>query len=127
MKMISNNLFFIMRFMWGILLDFFFDKYDATENHTWGGKDSIILNLRNDINISDGNNISMIRGIMKEFLLAKVDGVKFKPDLKGQIKNGRKSIIGMDSKEAQIIADVVELGMSTLTAWSLVKDCREVK
>ena len=57
----------------------------------------------------------MICGIMKEVLLAKADRVKFEPDLKGQSKNGRKSIIYMDDQEAQIIADVVESGMSTLT------------
>ena len=55
---------------------------------------------------------------MKEVLLVKSDGVKFEPDLKGRSKTGRKSIIDMDSQEAQIIADVVELGMSTLNAWS---------
>ena len=45
------------------------------------------MKLRNDNNISDGNNSSMIRGIMKEVLLAKADGVKFGPDLKDQKKN----------------------------------------
>ena len=40
----------------------------------------------------------MIRGIMKEVLLAKADGVKFEPDLKGQSKTGIKSIIDMDSQ-----------------------------
>ena len=69
----------------------------------------------------------MICGIMKEVLLAKADRVKFEPDLKGQSKNGRKSIIYMDDQEAQIIADVVESGMSTLTAWLLVANHREVK
>ena len=52
----------------------------------------------NAINIPDGNNGSIIRGMMKEVLLAKLDGVKFKPDMKGQIKTGRKSIIDMDSQ-----------------------------
>ena len=61
----------------------FFDKYDATEKDPWGGKGGIILKLQNDNNISDGNNSSMIRGIMKEVLLAKADGVKFGPDMKG--------------------------------------------
>ena len=58
----------------------------------------------------------MIRGIMKEVLLAKSDGVKSELDLKVQIKSRRKSIIDMDSQEAQIIADAAESGMSTLTA-----------
>ena len=90
----------------------------------WGGKVGIILKLQNDNNISDGNNSSMIRGIMKEVLLAKADGVKFGPDLKCRIKIGRESIIYMDSQEAQIIADVVDSGMSTLTAWSLANNHR---
>ena len=69
----------------------------------------------------------MIRRIMKEVLLAKADGVKFKPDLKGQSKTGRKSIIYMDDQESQIITDAMDLGMSTLTAWSLANNHREVK
>ena len=64
---------------------------------------------------------------MKEMLLAKADGVKFEPDMKGQSKIGRKSIIDMDSKEEQIIADVVELGMSALTMWLFVNYHREVE
>ena len=60
-------------------------------------------------------------------LLAKADGVKFEPDLKGQSKNVRKSIIDMDYQEAQIINDAVESGMSALTAWLLVNDHREVE
>ena len=67
----------------------FLNKYDATEKDPWGGKSGIILKLQNDNNISDGNNSSIIRGIMKEVLLAKVDGVKFEPDLKGRSKTGR--------------------------------------
>ena len=47
------------------------------KKHTWGGKGGIILKLRNDINIPDVRNGSMIRVIMKEVLLAKADGVKF--------------------------------------------------
>ena len=66
----------------------FLNKYDATEKDTWGGKGGIILKLRNDNNIYDGNNSSMIRGIVKEVLLAKADGVKFKPNLKGWSKTG---------------------------------------
>ena len=66
----------------------------------------------------------MIPGIMKEVLVSKADGVKFKPDLKGQIKNGGESIIYMDSQEAQIIADAMDSGMSTLTAWSLANNHR---
>ena len=64
---------------------------------------------------------------MKEVLLAKADRVKFEPDMKGQSKNGRKSIIDTDYQEAQIIADVMESGMRTLTAWLLVINHREVK
>ena len=94
------------------------------KKNTWGGKGGIILKLQNDNNISDGNNSSMIRGIMKEVLLAKADGVKFGPDLKGRSKTGSISIIYMDSQEAQIIADAMDLGMSTLTAWSLAYDHR---
>ena len=56
---------------------------------------------------------------MKEVLLAKLDGVKSEPDLKGRSKTGSKSIIDMDDQEVHIIADAVESGMSTLTAWSL--------
>ena len=100
----------------------FLNKYDATENDPWGGKDGIILKLQNDNNISDGNNSSMIRVIMKEVFLEKSDVVKFKPDLKGWSKNGRKSIIYMDSQEAQIIDDAMDWGMSTLTAWLLAND-----
>ena len=58
---------------------------------------------------------------------AKADGLKFEPDLKDWNKTGSKSIIDMDSKEAQIIADVVYSGMITLTAWSLVNDHMEIK
>ena len=54
---------------------------------------------------------------MREVLLAKADGVKFESDLKCWRKTGRKSIIDMDSQEAQIITDAVDSGMSTLTAW----------
>ena len=103
---------------------FFFNKYDATAKDPWGGKGGIILKLQNDNNISDGNNSSMICRIMKEMLLAKADGVKFGPDLKGQIKTGRESIIYMDSQEAQIIADAMDSGMSTLTACSLSNNHR---
>ena len=49
----------------------------------------------------------MIHRIMKEVLLAKADGVKSEPDLRGRRKTGRKSIIDMDYQEAQIIADAV--------------------
>ena len=78
----------------------------------------IISKLCNDIDISNRNNTLMISRIIKEVLLVKADGVKFQPNLKGRSKTGRKSIIDMDSQEAQIIADVVELGINTLTAWS---------
>ena len=61
----------------------FLNKHDATKKDPWGGKGGIILKLRNDNNISDGNNSLIIRGIMNEVLLAKADGVKFKRDLKG--------------------------------------------
>ena len=66
----------------------------------------------------------MICGIMKEVLLAKAYGLKSKTDLKGWSKTGRKSIIYMDSQEAHIIADAMDLEMSTLTAWSLANDHR---
>ena len=52
----------------------------------------------------------MIFWIVKELLLVKADGIKYEPDLGGQSKTGSKSIIDMDSQEAQIIADAVELG-----------------
>ena len=99
------------------MLNFYFlNKHHATKKYTWGGKGGILLKLWNDIDIPDGNICSMIRGIMKEVLLAKSDGVKSEHDLKVQIKSRRKSIIDMDSQEAQIIADAAESGMSTLTA-----------
>ena len=66
----------------------------------------------------------MICGIMKEVLLAKADGFKIKPDLKGWSKTGRKSIIYMDSQEVQIITDAMDLEMSTLTAWLLANNHR---
>ena len=66
----------------------------------------------------------MIRGIMKEVLLAKADGVKLETNLKGRRKTERKSIIDVDSKEAQIITDVVELEMSMLTSCLLVSNNR---
>ena len=77
------------------------------KNYPWSGKGDIISKPQNDINITDKNNTSMIRGILKEVLLAKADGVKFETAMKGWIKTGRKSIIDMDSQEAQIIADTV--------------------
>ena len=89
-----------MSFLWGILLDFFLNKYDATKNHPWGVKGGIISKLRNDINIPDGNRSSTIRGIMKEVLLAKADGVKLETNLKGRRKTERKYIIYMYSQEA---------------------------
>ena len=67
----------------------FLNKYDATKKDPWGGKGGIILKLRNDNIIYNGNNSSMIRIIMKEVLLAKAYGVKFKPGLKGWSKTGR--------------------------------------
>ena len=70
----------------------FFNKYCATKKYPWGGKGGIGLKLRNDNNISDGNNSSMIRMIMKEVLLAKADGVKFEPDLKVGEKMGGNSL-----------------------------------
>ena len=76
----------------------------------------MISKLRNDINIPNGTCILMIHGIKKEVLLAKADGVKFGPNMKGRSKTGRKSIIDMDSKELQIIADAVDSGMSMLIA-----------
>ena len=68
----------------------------------------------------------MICGIMKEVLLAKADGVRFEPSLKGRSKTGRKSTIDMDSQEAHIIDDVFKSGISMLTAWLLVKYSMEV-
>ena len=105
---------------------FLLNKYYATKKHPWGGKGGIISKLRDDINLPDVNNISMIHRIMKEVLSAKADGVKSEPDLKGRGKTGRKSIIDKDSQEAQIISDAVESWMITLTAWLLVKNHREV-
>ena len=105
----------------------FSNKYDATEKNPWSGKFGIILKLQNDINITNGNTSLIICGIVKEVLLAKADGVKFEPDLKGRSKSGRRSIIDMDSQEAQIIADAVELGMSALTACSFFNYHREVE
>ena len=49
---------------------FFLNKNDATKKHPWGGKGGIISKIKNDINISDGNNSLKIRGIMTEVLLA---------------------------------------------------------
>ena len=106
---------------------FFSNKYDATKNNPWGRKGGIILKLRYDINITNGNNSLMIFGVMEEVLLAKANGIKFEPDLKGRSKTGRKSIIDMDFQEAQIIDDAVESGMSVLTAWLLVKNHSKVK
>ena len=81
------------------MLDFnFFNKYDETKEHPWGGKGGNILKLLNDINIPNRKNNLMICGIMKEVLLAKADGVKFEPDLKGWIKTGSKSIIDIYSQ-----------------------------
>ena len=68
----------------------------------------------------------MIRGVMKEVLLANADGVKFEPNIKGHSKNGKKNIIDVDSQEVQIIADAVESGMITFTAWSIVQNHKEV-
>ena len=104
----------------------FSNKYDAFKNNPWGGKGCIILKLWNDINIPDENNGSMICGIIKDVLLAEVDGVKFESDLKGQIKTGRKFIIVIDYQEAQIIDNAVELGMIIFCAWSLFNNHREV-
>ena len=42
-------------------------------------------------------------------------------------KLGIKTIIDMGYQEAQIIADTLELGMRTLTAWLLVDDYMEVE
>ena len=50
----------------------------------------------------------MIRGIMREVLLAKAGGVKPKPDMKCRTKTGRKSIIDIDYQKWQIISDIVE-------------------
>ena len=83
------------------------------------------MKLQNDINIPDGNNSLMISGVMKKVLLAKADGVKFKPDMKRWSKTGRKSIIDMDYQESHIIVDAVESGTIILTAWSLVNDHME--
>ena len=74
---------------------FFSNKYYATKKHPWDGKCGIILKIQNNINIPDGNNSLIIRRIMKEVLLEKVEGVKIKPNLKGWSKSGRKSIIYM--------------------------------
>ena len=92
-----------------------------------GGKCGIISKLRNDINVPDGTFSSKIRGIMKEVSLAKEDGVKVEPNLKGWSKTGRKSIIHMNYQGLHIIADTVEAGTSTLNEWSLVNNNREVK
>ena len=64
---------------------------------------------------------------MKKEFLSQADAFKLEPNLKGQSKTGTKSIIDMDYQEAQIIADAAELGMRTLTAWSLVNYHREVE
>ena len=64
---------------------------------------------------------------MKEVFLAKENEVKFEPVLRGQRKSGRKSIIDMDYEEVQIIADVMQWGMITLTTWLLVKYHQEVE
>ena len=69
----------------------------------------------------------MIFRIMKEVLLAKSGGVKFEPNLKGWSKTGTKFIIDMDSQEAHIIADTVELGISTLTEWLIFNNHMKVK
>ena len=50
-------------------------------------------------------------------LLAEADGVKFEPDMKGQSKSGRESIVDVDSQEAHITTDDMESGISTLNAW----------
>ena len=105
----------------------FLNKYDATKNHPWGGKCGIISKLQKDINIPDGTRSLMIHGITKEELSAKADGVKSEPNMKGWSKTGRKSIIDMGSKEAQIIVDAVELGMSTLNSRSIVNYHREAE
>ena len=62
---------------------------------------------------------------MKEVLLVKAYGVKLEPDLKGWSKSERKSIIDMDSQEAQIISDAVESGMISPTDFWLVNNHRE--
>ena len=41
---------------------------------------------------------SMICGIIEEVSLAKANGIKFEPNLKGRNKTGRKSITDMDSQ-----------------------------
>ena len=40
----------------------------------------------------------MICGIIEEVSLAKANGIKFEPNLKGRNKTGRKSITDMDSQ-----------------------------
>ena len=79
---------------------FFSNKYDTTKKHPWGGEGGIILKLRNDIDIPNGNNSLIIHGIIKELLLSRAGGDKFELDLKCRSKYGRKSIIDMDSQES---------------------------
>ena len=69
----------------------FSNKHDATKNNPWGGRRGILSKLWNDVNINGGNNSSMLRGITKKVSLAKVDGVKFEPNLKGRRKTGNKN------------------------------------
>ena len=100
MIMISTN-FFYHAFAVRYTVEFFsLNKYDATKNNLWDGKDGIISKVQNGIITQNGKTIMTICGIMKEVLLAKADQVKSEPNLKDQRKTGRKYIIHMDDQES---------------------------
>lgn len=94
----------------------FENKFGASPNREeWTGKDGIIPSLRKLCDIPDGTKIEYI---LNDYLECKRKGRAYSGE--GGSSPGRCPIIESDSAEAQIIADVIEDGMSIGMAQRLV-------
>lgn len=92
-----------------------------TNREKWKGKNGIMKKIKKDLELPSHIRIE---NILEDVLWYAARGKKYA----GQTKKsncGRKGMISLDSEEAQVIADIVELGGSYKQAWRTVNQHRK--
>jgi hypothetical protein len=93
---------------------------DSNEN-PWNGKNGVMAKFRQSMNLSRGTEII---GILNEVLDCQKLGIRY-TGAHEMANCGRKSILDINSVEAQIAVDTVESGSSLQIAWNLVNRHRQ--
>ena len=101
-------------------------KYGAPEasESQWSGKGGLVPKVKADLGLPEHTRPATIRRIFQDVVDCKKEGVQYVAKL-NLASCGRKAVITVGSTEAQIIADCVESGLSSITTWSIVNKHRQ--